>query len=104
VLTILILNGVFVFHVSIRSRVLLALEKQWVSTGIMLGALLLNVAGNLFLIPIYGAVGAAWSSVIAWGASVMLLPIMFSASRQFVKIFLKPGFTGLGDLLNAFKS
>ncbi len=104
VLSILILNSVFVFHVSLRTRVLVAQERHWVSTAIMLGALSLNIIGNLILIPEYGIRGAAWSSVIAWGTSVIVLPLMFSASKKFVMIFLRPRFSGLGELFNAVKS
>jgi O-antigen/teichoic acid export membrane protein len=104
VLAILILNGIFVFHVSIRSRVLVALEKQLSSTIIMLGALVLNIIGNLVLIPRYGAEGAAWSSVIAWGASVIVFPIAFSVTRPFIRMFVTPQLSGVRELISALKS
>jgi O-antigen/teichoic acid export membrane protein len=104
VLAILILSGIFVFHVSIRSRVLVALEKQLSSTIIMLGALLLNIIGNLVLIPRYGAEGAAWSSVIAWGASVIVFPIAFSVTRPFIRMFVTPRLSGFRELIGALKS
>jgi PST family polysaccharide transporter len=104
ILAVHILNGIFVFHVSIRSRVLVALHKQWLSTVIMLGALILNVAGNMILIPKFGAVGAAWSSVVAWGISVVFLPLIFSSTRQFVRVFFQPRFSGIRELIDALKS
>jgi O-antigen/teichoic acid export membrane protein len=103
ILTVLIFNGIFIFHVHIRSRVLIALDKLWCSTLLFLGALILNLLGNFILIPMYGAIGAAWSSVAAWGASVLILPMLLSDTRRFISIFLSPRLSGMRGLIDALK-
>lgn len=74
----------FVFMVSLRSR-LLVIEggTRWVLAMSLLTALL-NVTGNLFLIPRFGGVGAAWAAVLAWSFAALGAPWFFAASRGWI--------------------
>ena len=99
ILMVHILNGIFVFHVFLRSRILISLDMQWYSTIVMLGALIVNVLGNLALVPQFGAIGAAWSSVFAWGVAVLVLPLFLATTRRFVVIFIRLRFSGALEVL-----
>jgi Na+-driven multidrug efflux pump len=73
---------VFVSIVSLRSRL-------WVVEGrtiwiLVLAAITaaLNLAGDWWLIPKMGAMGAAWSAVVAWGISALILPWMAAGPSQ----------------------
>jgi PST family polysaccharide transporter len=72
---------VFIFIVSLRSR-LLVIEAgtRWVLAMSLLTAAL-NVAGNLLLIPRFGGVGAAWTAVGAWAFSALVAPLCFAHTR-----------------------
>lgn len=76
---------VFISIVSLRSR-LLVIEghSRWVLV-MALGTAVLNVLGNLWLIPSWGALGAAWSAVGAWGISALALPWFWPGSRAFMR-------------------
>ena len=63
----------------------------------------MNVVFNYLAIPRYGIHGAAWSSVAAWFAAVVLLPAAFSATRPFVGVFLRPTFPAIRELADANK-
>ncbi len=76
---------VFISIVSIRSRLWVVEGKTgWVLT-ISAVTVIANVAGNLWLIPLWGAAGAAWSGVLAWGASALVLPWLLPGPRAFMR-------------------
>lgn len=49
------------------ANLLIALRFQKINLWLMIPATILNVGLNLFLIPKYGAIGAAWATVAAYG-------------------------------------
>jgi O-antigen/teichoic acid export membrane protein len=92
ILAIHVWSLTFVFLVSIRSR-LLVIEAgtRWVLIMSLLTALI-DVAGNFVLIPRYGGVGAAWTTVIAWAFSALVAPWLFLKTRELTRRTL----TGVG--------
>jgi O-antigen/teichoic acid export membrane protein len=49
------------------ANLLIAMRFQQINFWMMIPATLLNVGLNLVLIPRYGAIGAAWATVAAYG-------------------------------------
>jgi O-antigen/teichoic acid export membrane protein len=60
--------------------------KPWIAIFAMLPALIINVVLNYFLIPKYGAVGAAFASTISYSSAAIIFLIVYSLE---VKISLK---------------
>ena len=56
--------------------------SRWV-LAMSAGTTLLNILLNLWLIPWWGAIGAAWASVGAWACSVLVLPWLAAGPRDF---------------------
>jgi O-antigen/teichoic acid export membrane protein len=79
---------VFVSLVSLRSRVLI-LEGKTGSIA-YLAALTagLGVALNLWAIPRYGGVGAAWVSTATWAFCALLAPALLPQTREMLRDFL----------------
>jgi O-antigen/teichoic acid export membrane protein len=76
---------VFIAIVSIRSRLWVVEGKtRWI-LAISAVTAVANVAGNLWLIPIWGALGAAWSGLIAWAASALVWPWLAPGSAAFMR-------------------
>lgn len=76
---------VFIALVSLRSRLLIIEgHSRWVM-AMSAGTTALNVLGNLWLIPRWGAVGAAWASNGAWACSVLVLPWLAAGPRAFLR-------------------
>lgn len=73
--------SVGVFHVSLRTRVLIARGENWPVAALSLMTLLLNLALNLLWIPSHGAIGAAAAFVAAWAAGAAVFPWMLAATR-----------------------
>ncbi len=74
---------VFIALVSLRSRLLIIEgQSRWV-LAMSAGTTLLNILLNLWLIPWWGAIGAAWASVGAWACSVLVLPWLAAGPRDF---------------------
>lgn len=69
VLALHIWAGVFVFMRAVLSRWLLAEDLMRLSLLTHAGGAILNVGVNLLLIPRYGAIGAAWATVISYAAA-----------------------------------
>lgn len=71
-----------VFVNSARAR--LAVDEGLLATNLFNGALSagVNIALNLLLLPHLGVQGAAWATVIAYTASVTLIPQLDRAQRQ----------------------
>jgi PST family polysaccharide transporter len=88
VLAIHIWGAVFVFHVSVRSRALLAEGRQKFVTAMAALTLLVNVLLNLMLIKAYGAQGAAWASLISWALCATVFPVLWAETRPSARMFL----------------
>jgi PST family polysaccharide transporter len=93
-LTVLIWSEVAVFFGSVVLNVLLAsgLQKFIVAPTAM-GALA-NVLLNILLIPRYGAMGAAWATLVSYSLAWLVVPLAFSSTRALV-------LRGLGIVLPA---
>jgi O-antigen/teichoic acid export membrane protein len=46
---------------------------------------LLNIGGNLLLIPRFGGMGAAWVAVGAWSFGAFGAPWCFAATRELIR-------------------
>ena len=88
ILSVHIWTGIFVFHVSIRSRVLVAKNLQHLSLYFMFFGVAVNIIGNYWLIPLYGGLGAAYASWISWCMNVILFPLFNKNTRKLVYIFI----------------
>jgi polysaccharide transporter, PST family len=89
VLTIHIWAGLFIAHVSIRSRALI-IEGKMILVLLFSGLTLLsNIFLNLALINRYAEIGAAWAALISWASCALLFPLISSQSRGFVVMLLK---------------
>lgn len=82
ILRIHIFAFVFVFYGVLRSLYLLVEGKNRLSAwGTALGAVI-NVFMNLFLIPRYGGVGAAWATVISYACAGYFSGLIIPAFRE----------------------
>ncbi len=81
VLRVQALNVVFLSMGAVAGKWLYVEGKQTLHLTKTLIGLLLNVALNLWLIPAYGAVGAAWAAVIAQAVVYFGVFALFEASR-----------------------
>lgn len=88
VLAIHIWGGIFIFHVSIRTRALIAEGRQRYITAIAALTLLSNVALTIILVRHYGALGAAYASLISWWLCAMVFPALWSETRGSIYMFL----------------
>lgn len=85
---------VFISLVSLRSRLLIIEGRSRGVLAMSLGTTLLNVVANLWLIPRWGALGAAAASVGAWACSALVLPWLLPSLRPFMRRWCglaKPG-------------
>ena len=73
---------VFVFQVSFRGRLLVIEGMQAYITLLVLFGTISNVLLNIWLIPSYGAVGAAYAYTISWGMSAFVFPFFFKKTRH----------------------
>ncbi|MBI2516126.1 MAG: flippase [Opitutae bacterium] len=87
---------VFISIVSIRSRLWVVEGKTGWILAISAVTAVANVLGNWWLIPVYGAVGAAWSGVLAWGASALVLPWLAAGPARFMRRWC--GLANKGDI------
>lgn len=74
-------TSVFVFVDAATYQELIRQGKQSILLYKALGAIAVNAALNLALIPQYGAVGAAAATVIAFAASSVLMSLIFAETR-----------------------
>lgn len=65
----------------VRDRHLISVGQTFLVGGLSLGAALTNVVLNAALIPDYGAEGAAWSTIVAYGAMFMVFPLAWRVGR-----------------------
>jgi O-antigen/teichoic acid export membrane protein len=89
ILAIHVWAGIFVAHVSIRSRALLIEGKTgWIAAFSAL-TLAANVFLNALLIPRFGAVGAAWAFLVSWALCALLFPLCSSAARAHPRMLVR---------------
>lgn len=81
ILTIQIWAGVFVAMGVARGKWLLAENLQHVGYWYVGIAMIVNVFGNLLMIPIWGAVGAAYATVLAQATAAIIAPYLFKRTR-----------------------
>ena len=72
VLKILATAMVLSFLIFLLSNVLIVSGGEQTNTWILVGATLLNLVLNLMWIPVHGAIGAAWSTVVCEMALVVV--------------------------------
>lgn len=89
VLTIHIWTGLFIAHVSIRSRALLIESKMRLVLLFSGLTLFFNIFLNLVLIHRYAEIGAAWASLISWAFCALVFPLVSSRSRGFAVMLLR---------------
>ena len=82
VLTLNIWAIVFISIVSLRGRLLIIENKQVNTAWLVFMGMASNILLNLWLIPGYGAVGAACSFSISWGLNALFFPLLFRATRR----------------------
>ena len=88
VLSINIWAVVFVLQVSFRGRLLIIEGSQiYVAKLVFLGTLT-NIILNLYLIPVNGAIGAAYAYTISWAMSALIYPFLFEKTRSHVLLFI----------------
>ena len=63
----LIWASAFLYVALPPANLLIALRRQRINFWMMIPATLLNIGLNLYLIPTYGALGAAWANVASYG-------------------------------------
>jgi len=89
ILSVQVWNGVFVTMGVLRSIWLITEGLQSHAMRYMGISLLVNFLANLYLIPEFGGVGAAWSSVFAQATTALVAPSLFQETRPSVKMLLK---------------
>ncbi len=68
--------AVFLFFINfLLSNILITSGRETINTWNLLGATILNITLNLALIPQYGAIGAAWSTVFCEAVLILALGI-----------------------------
>jgi O-antigen/teichoic acid export membrane protein len=68
--------AVFLFFINfLLSNILITSGRETINTWNLLGATILNITLNLVLIPQYGAIGAAWSTVFCEAVLILALGI-----------------------------
>ncbi len=82
ILSLHIWSGIFVFMGMASSRYLVAENLMKISLYRTLAGVIVNFGLNLFLIPEYGGVGAAWATLISYAVSGWLANLFFSGSRH----------------------
>lgn len=81
VLLVQVLGLIFIFNGALRSGWVALQEAQRDFLWCTLAAGIINVLGNLYLIPRYGAVGAAWATTGAQALSLLFSNLLFKSLR-----------------------
>ena len=79
----------FSYYGMVRNIWILAEEKQKYLTGINIAGALANVALNLCLIPVFGAVGAALASLVTQFFTNVIIGFIFKPIRHNNHLMLK---------------
>jgi O-antigen/teichoic acid export membrane protein len=93
ILTAQVWAAVFVTHVSLRTRMLVARKQVLYVLVLALPTLILHIVLLYVLVPWLGGVGAAFSMLISWGASVLIFPFFSHHTRTYALAFM--GMLGL---------
>lgn len=92
VLMIYVWAGVFVFQGTARGYWLVSENLQKYGLIYTSMATVMNVVLNYLLIPTYAGLGAAWATVISYGCSSIVFPLLFQSTRystvQLLKSFI----------------
>ena len=78
VLKYLLFGVLFLSGFKLLNQDLAGKGKPWVSMKAMLPGLLINIALNVYLIPKYGAIGAAFASSVSYGVAILLFLHFYS--------------------------
>lgn len=89
ILVIHIWSAVFIFHVSIRTRILTAEKKQTLVAFLAFLTLLISIPLNFILIQSSGIVGAAYAFLISWFMCAAVFPIFREDTRQSMYKFFR---------------
>ncbi len=73
--------GVFVALGVARGKWLLAENLQHIGYWYAGLAMIVNIVGNLILIPVYGAIGASFATVLAQVTTALIAPALFASTR-----------------------
>lgn len=88
-LSVHIWTGLFVYHVSIRTRSLMVEGKQRFIAVMSFFTMVFNVVFNFFLIPPYGGVGASYASLFSWVLCALLVPYFSKQTSESVSMFFR---------------
>lgn len=81
--------------------------KPWISMKAMIPSLIVNIILNLFLIPRYGADGAAFSSTVSYSVGALLFMLFYSLEVKMpiktILNFTRGDFDILKNLINSSK-
>ena len=81
--------AVFVFLGVASGRLFIAEGLQMLSLYRALAGAVINVALNLLLIPEYGAIGAAWATVLSYAVSALFFDLIQKPTRHLFRMKLK---------------
>ena len=87
ILSILIFCIVFVFFGTAWSKWMLAENLQQTTLVLHILSLIVNICMNVYLIPIYGAKGAAISTLISYSSGHIFFSFFFKSQRTAVRMF-----------------
>lgn len=93
ILIIQIYITIFLFHISFRKRLLIIEGKSFYILYLSLSMLITNILLNLYLIPLFNAKGAAYSSLISWILNALFFPLFFQSTRKHPMVFFLTIFT-----------
>ena len=89
VLSIQIWSGIFVSMGIARGKWLLAEDLQHIGYWYIALAMVVNIVGNYFLIPLYEEIGAAIATVISQATAAIIAPALFKETRVSSIMLLK---------------
>ncbi len=89
ILSIHVWSGIFVFFSAILSKWLIVEEYYVYSLVVQLSGAIINVVLNLFLIPNYGGIGAAYATLISYTFSSIIIIAILPKTRKIAYIFMK---------------
>ena len=102
VLSIHVWAGIFVFLGVVRSKWIVNENYQIYGMIFNLSGAIVNILLNVFFIPRYGILGAAWATVISQALSATFLAILFHKTRVMFFMHIK-SITGVLLLFPAYK-